>query len=103
MQSYHNLTEVVLASRISLGYTKCFISHICDNIMNLANQNAISISGNMFILPIICCVIVILVLYKISLLHTLDNLNDLVFYHNHQQHHKYLFNIQHLLTHDVYY
>ena len=47
MQSYHNHTEeVVLASRMmSFGNKKCFISftlYVCDNIMNLANQNAIS-------------------------------------------------------------
>ena len=55
MQSYHNLTEVVLASRMSFGNMKCFISLMfVALIMNLANQYAISISGNLFILLCDC-------------------------------------------------
>ena len=52
--------------------------------MNLANENSISISRNMFILLIktnICCAIVILLLLGSSLTHC-DDLNDLGLYRN---------------------
>ena len=47
--------------------------YVCDNMMSLANENAISISGNMFILLIktsIWWVTVILVLLDSSLTHS---------------------------------
>ena len=58
--------------------------YVCDNMMNLANEKAISISRNMLILLIktnICCVIVILLLLGSSLTHC-DDLNDLVLCRN---------------------
>ena len=57
--------------------------YVCD-MMNLANENAISISRNMLILLIktnICCAIVILLLLGSSLTHC-DDLNDLVLHRN---------------------
>ena len=57
------------------------LTYDCDNIMNLANQNAISISGNVFILLLCDCdtCAIRFLSYKL--------LNDLVF----------------VITHDVYY
>ena len=72
----------------SLGNTKWLLNshliYVCDNMMNLANENAISISRNMLILLIktnSCCAIVILLLLGSSLTHC-DDLNDLVLYRN---------------------
>ena len=73
---------------MSFGNTKFLLNshliYVCDNMMNLANENAISISGNMFILLIktnICCAIVVLQLLGSSLTHC-DDLNGLVLYCN---------------------
>ena len=71
----------------SFGNTKWLLNshliYVCD-MMNLANENVISISRNMLILLIktnICCAIVILLLLGSSLTHC-DDLNDLVLYRN---------------------
>ena len=69
----------------SFGNTKWLLNshliYVCDNMMNLANENAISISRNMLIRTNICCAIVILLLLGSSLTHC-DDLNDLVLYRN---------------------
>ena len=67
---------------MSFGNTKCLLNshliYVRENMMNLANESAISISG---ILLIICWAIVILLLLGSSLTHC-DDLNDLVLYRN---------------------
>ena len=72
MQNYHNLTEEVVLEQndVIWQYEMFHLTYVCDNMMNLANQNAISISGNKFILLIICCVIVMLMLLDPSLTHS---------------------------------